>query len=358
MSQAIDGVAKGAQDQATATTRASEISSRIFTAIQQVAANAQAGAQGSAEAAQAARKGARTVEKTIQGMDNIKKRVGLSTEKVQEMGKHSEQIGAIVETIDDIASQTNLLALNAAIEAARAGEHGRGFAVVAEEVRKLAEKSAAATGEIAALIQGIQQTVDEAVAAMDESTREVETGVAHANESGQALEIILQAVEAVNRQVEEIASAAQEVSASTSEMVSAMDAVSAVAEENTVATEEMAAGSDEMTRAIEQIASVGEENSAAAEEVSAAAEEMNAQVEEVGASAQSLAEMAQELQELVSQFQISTEEAHRAEAVFQAEESMVQLEDLTLDETIPSLDTDTTYSDESVVVNPKSWTGS
>ena len=314
MGRAIDGVARGAQEQASSVNRASQVTARISGSIQQVAGNANAVTRDSAEAARHSRDGARTVKETIAGMQAIKAKVDLSSSKVQEMGSRSDQIGAIVETIEDIASQTNLLALNAAIEAARAGEHGKGFAVVANEVRMLAERASAATKEIGGLIKGIQKTVSEAVQAMAESAVEVEDGVAKANSAGEALNNILEAAESVFKQAEEAAKAAAQMNEAASELVSAVDSVSAVVEENTAATEEMAANSAEVTQAIENIASISEQNSAAVEEVSASTEEVSAQVEEVTASAQSMMQMAQTLQNVVAQFKLDTNQVEQKAA--------------------------------------------
>ncbi len=306
MSHTIETVEKGAKEQGMAAAKAAELTASLSETIQQVSGNAEAVTRDSNLAADAARKGTQTVDTTIEGMRRIQEKVGLSAEKVHDMGNRSNQIGAIVETIDDIASQTNLLALNAAIEAARAGEHGKGFAVVADEVRKLAERSSMATKEIGGLIKDIQHTVDEAVVAMNDGATEVRTGVSLANESGKALENILTAVEAVFVQASQATEAAARMNSFSEELVKSVDEVARIAETNSIASDEMKTDSEDVTQAMENIASVSEENSASIQEVSASTEEMTAQVEEVSISAQGLADTAQMLTALVSRFKLKS----------------------------------------------------
>ena len=271
---------------AAAALQASEATAQIATTTQQVA-------KGTAEQSEAVTKVATLLDgvtHTISGVEKgvkdqlnavaqaskvsemiskdggINSRVGLSAQKVQDMGKRSNQIGLIIETIDDIASQTNLLALNAAIEAARAGEHGKGFSVVADEVRKLAERSGAATKEIGNLIKGIQQSVTEAV-----------------NIS---------------------AATAQDIQSVAEELDQAIQGVSRIVKENGQAADKLSQASTGVMQSIENVASVSEENSAAVEEVSASTEEMSAQVGEVNASAAALSKMSADLHVLVQRFQL------------------------------------------------------
>jgi methyl-accepting chemotaxis protein len=176
--------------------------------------------------------------------------------------------------------------------------------VVADEVRRLAENSSEAAGEISNLVREIQKVVADAVQAMHTGVVEVDVGVERAQKSGQALSDILTAIGAVNQQMSDIAIAAEQMHTLSGEMVHSMDAVSAVVEENIASTESMATGAKDVLGTVEVIASVAEEQSAATEEVSASVEEVSAQAEEVTASAEALQGMAQDLQTLVARFKL------------------------------------------------------
>jgi len=175
-------------------------------------------AEGAQQAAEAAQTGSEVVEKTVFLMGQIAEKVKESATTVGSLGERSDQIGAIIGTIEDIADQTNLLALNAAIEAARAGEQGRGFAVVADEVRALAVRTTRATREIGEMIKAIQNETKGAVATMEQSVRQVESGTLEAAHSGEALRRILEQINDVAMQVNQIATAAEEQTATTGEI--------------------------------------------------------------------------------------------------------------------------------------------
>ena len=198
---------------ATASEEMSATSNEISSSCMQAAAS-------SNRASDTAKGGAEVVQATLVGMQNIAARVQESARTVASLGERSEQIGAIVGTIEDIADQTNLLALNAAIEAARAGEQGRGFAVVADEVRALAERTTRATREIGEMIKAIQGETRGAVASMDLGVQEVEKGMETSKRSGEALQNILDVINDATAQIHQIATAAEEQTAVTGEISS------------------------------------------------------------------------------------------------------------------------------------------
>lgn len=224
-----------------------------------IAQNCQMAADGAKRASQSASAGAGVVERTVAVMGQIAEKVQDSAKTVESLGARSDQIGAIIGTIEDIADQTNLLALNAAIEAARAGEQGRGFAVVADEVRALAERTTRATKEIGEMIKAIQRETKDAVAAMEQGVQQVETGTVEAAKSGEALRDILAQINDVTMQVNQIATAAEEQTATTREISSSMhqitDVVQQTSEEATkaaTAAAQLNGNAEELQRLVKQ----------------------------------------------------------------------------------------------------------
>ncbi len=321
LQQAIAQVRAGGEAQQIAAQEADAGMQQAAQAVEEVARSAQQMASTAQHAASVAQTGGKAVEQTIESMSRIQEQVQVSSEKVLELGQKGQEIGAIIETIDQIAEQTNLLALNAAIEAARAGEHGKGFAVVADEVRKLAERAASATKEIGALIGSVRTGVEEAVEAMEQSSQEVRAGASRSEEAGSALAQILAEVQSVATEVESMTATAQAMTASVQSVRASVTSVRAAAEENEQAVNEMVVGADQVSGSISMVASVSQETAAGAEEmsasaqevaasaqnVSAAVEEQTASVEEVSAAAGELTRMAARLQELVQQFRLETE---------------------------------------------------
>ena len=305
LSKILEQIATGSQEQASGVQRASSAITEVTEAIDHLSQNAASAADGSKHSAEAAQNGARLTRNTVEGMETIKRSVEIASSKVSELGQRSAEIGKIIAVIDDIAAQTNLLALNAAIEAARAGEQGRGFAVVSDEVRKLAERTARATKEIADLIANVQGGVEESIKAMQNGTNEVNEGYKLAAESGEALEKILGVSADVSEQLDRISHRAQEVSTLSNDLVKIMEDVGAVTEENASATENMSLNANQVTRSMDAVAAVIEENSASVQEVSAHTQEISAQVTEIATSSQSLEQMSRELQQTVAAFHIN-----------------------------------------------------
>jgi methyl-accepting chemotaxis protein len=314
MSQQVDGIAQGIARQAEAVTGANRSVVRLEETLGEANRAMDVGASTAQQAAQAARGGAETVQRAIQGMQAIQTSADVVAERVREMGQRSEEIGKIISTIQDIADQTNLLALNAAIEAARAGEQGRGFAVVADEVRKLAERSATASREIAELVKAVQKGTGDAVKATDDASTQVHAGVRDATEAGESLKQIRSAAEENSQATGAIQTASQKIQKISQELSQALALVAQVGHENVAATGNLRESIQEVSTAAGNVAAAAEENSASVEEVSATTEELSAQVEEVSASSQELASMGRDLQEAAGAFKLEEQPIGSARA--------------------------------------------
>ena len=186
-------------------------------------------------------------------MNEIAEAVGRAASTVRELGSRAEQIGAVIEVINDIADQTNLLALNAAIEAARAGEHGRGFAVVADEVRKLADRTMKATDEISTSIEAIQADTRGAVDQMETGNKSVEHGMGLANEAGEALRTIMAGSQQVLEVIEQIASATEQQASAAEEISHSVEGIRSVAQEANQGVDQAAHAAADLSRKSEDL---------------------------------------------------------------------------------------------------------
>jgi methyl-accepting chemotaxis protein len=253
LNRTSEEIANGAEEVAAQITTVATASEEMSATSGDIAQNCMVAVEAAQSASQAAQNGSEVVSTTIYAMQQIASQVRISAQSVSALGVRSEQIGAIVGTIEDIADQTNLLALNAAIEAARAGEQGRGFAVVADEVRALAERTTRATKEISTMIKAIQDDTNTAVTQMENGVREVESGSENASRSGEALQEILSRINDVTMQINQITTAAEEQTATTSEIAGNINQITSVVHQTASGAHASATTSAQLNRNAEDL---------------------------------------------------------------------------------------------------------
>jgi methyl-accepting chemotaxis protein len=242
MSSATDHVHRRVDQQTQQTQQAATAMQEMSASIAEVSRHTHSAAETARSAAQIAHEGGDIVKQMLGSMHCIATAVSETSSTVGLLGEDSRRISQIVTVIDEIARKTNLLALNAAIEAARAGEQGRGFAVVAGEVRRLAESTAQATGEISSMIQGIQDRTRIAIASMASGTVTVEEGVATTNQAGEALGRIIGMAERVDRMITQIAIAASQQADAANQSSSSLDSIHTLSQDNLAETATTTAG--------------------------------------------------------------------------------------------------------------------
>jgi methyl-accepting chemotaxis protein len=275
MSVNVQNMVKSTQVQASSVSETSASIDEMVASIQRVADTAKVLLDISNRSREEVHSGIATMEKATDGLNKINTTIGASGQIIGALGQRADDIGKIIEVIDDLAEQTNLLALNAAIEAARAGEHGLGFAVVADEVRKLAEKSAQSTKEISELIQSIQKEARKAVENMDQSTSIVNEGLDLGQELSTALRKISNVVTEVYKFAQEIGAATNEQSHGSTQIARATTRLNEITHEINSAVEEQASGAHAVVKAMERMRELVQQTTSGSTELAASAEQMS-----------------------------------------------------------------------------------
>ncbi len=321
MTSSIEAVARNADVLNTAASRASQTVSEMAGNVNEVAKIAQEADRISQKASEDARTGDVAVTTTIQGMKTISDTMENTARVITSLGKRSQEIGKILEVIEEIADQTNLLALNAAIEAARAGEAGRGFAVVADEVRKLAERSVDATKEIGELIRQVQQETTDAVDTAKAGASETKQGIALADQAGLALRRIIDSVTRSSQLMAEIASSTARQSKASSDVLKTVADMDSSTEQVTTAVREQAAGSKQIRQATEhinkimaQVAYSTKEQAAGGRQVRLAVENMNKIASQVGIATKDQADGSRQIIRAVENMNRMTQQVSYATA--------------------------------------------
>ncbi|MGA2412940.1 MAG: methyl-accepting chemotaxis protein [Candidatus Sulfotelmatobacter sp.] len=275
MSVNVQNMVKSTQVQASSVSETSASIDQMVASIQRVADTAKVLLDISNRSREEVHSGISTMEKATDGLNRINATITSSGEIIGALGQRADDIGKIIEVIDDLAEQTNLLALNAAIEAARAGEHGLGFAVVADEVRKLAEKSAQSTKEISELIQSIQKEARKAVENMNRSTGIVNEGLDLGGELNTALRKISNVVTEVYKFAQEIGAATNEQSHGSAQIARATTRLNEITHEINSAVEEQASGAQAVVKAMERMRELVQQSTSGSTELAASAEQMS-----------------------------------------------------------------------------------
>jgi methyl-accepting chemotaxis protein len=321
MASFIASVAENAESLGDAAGRASATVSGMAGAVSDVAKIASEADRIAARASEDARTGGEAVARTVDGMKAISENMENTARVINGLGKRSQEIGRILEVIEEIADQTNLLALNAAIEAARAGEAGRGFAVVADEVRKLAERSVEAAKEIGEVVRQVQQETTDAVDVARAGAGEAKQGIALADKAGAALRNIIDSVSRSSELMGQIAEATGKQSQASTEVLDTVSRMNAATSQVTQAVREQAEGSKQIRAAMENIKKVmaqaaysTREQAAGGRQVRLAVENINKIASQVGLATREQAEGSRQIINAVERMNDMTQQVSHATA--------------------------------------------